>query len=807
MIFTDSQGNSYYRYETDLGAVDVNTTYTLEMRLQGGEFPGGQCISEITVRPGEGVTDAVCYTPGTGGGETPAPEAPKPTVGMVVTDGATGQARLIGGEATGKAGFALYTFLNDGDNVSNCSGGCEDNWPKVIVADPADVVGAGGVTGDFGAIPRTYETTNDCGDTVEVTDYHVTYNGEPLYFYAGDTSADDTNGIAFSTWELADASLIPQLPLVKHPAPALKTAINGLVPREMGMAIDIEGRTLTWRPGSNSSLTGGLIAQFSPYGGEGAPRSAKDPNLELWCSNNQIQFHKADLPGTLTGPYSAEIPGACYGQFYYFLRYRIFGTVNNEPEDNWVYTALFEYDENNPDDRIDPRNRPTVTYTSANWQRHGHPHSRDRPEEFVSFDAAPYNNSLTSGLERYTTTFIDGEGEFAIQPNASTAPLRIEAFEWGAGNCQGPQYIINSFPLPANAFDYGQIVSWEATFPTAQNNFPNGTSISSQVYNTMQNTTIGQGFTTATGDPRLNLAGPAGVRMVHSNGCNPVEDEERNARFTQQVTTVQSAEQVDQFIWGHHAFHGLPQVSGGRPNQEGFTDAVAITDVDGNVIKDAGQGSCGDCHFRDGRSDFVVNTAKGPLLAPPTFGIGLLQWIEGAETGLTWDGSVATVREQAEGALLADLGLTPADIGETVFNQIVTYTETLHVPVRDYDTYVDPQVAEGEVAFFEAGCADCHQPTQKTRSDAPDWARDLAIRPYTDMKLWDVGTGGDFRTPALWAIGQNVELLERNGKATLFMHDGRANSLEAAIDAHGNGSVPALTTDEKADIVRFLRSL
>ena len=800
VLHTTQSGESYYRYEVDVSS--GAPSFQVEMRLQGNEFGGGQCIQSWTFEAGQGEPTSSCFVT-TGGGGPIAPPPPPSATGMVVTNGQAGQARLVGGPGSEKPGFALYTFGSDSANVSNCSGQCEDNWPKLIVKSEDDAIAAGGVTGTFGTIPRTRTITDDCGNTTEVTDYHVTYDGAPLYFFAGDSSEGDTSGASINNWFLADADLIAQLPLVKNPAPALKSTINGLTPNNFGYAIDIDGRTLTWRPSAYNGNQSGLIQQFSPWAGDGQPLSAKDPNLELWCSNNQIQFHKADMPGTLAGPYTTEIPGACYGKFYYFLRYRIYGTVNNEPEDNWVYTALYEYDETNPNDRIDPRTRPVITDKSANWQRHGHPHSRDRPEEWISIDAQPYNTSSTSGLERYTTDYQDGPNTFQVQPNANGSILRIEAFEWGAGNCQGPQYMINANnPMGAGRFDYGQIISWEATFGSSQNNFPGGTGISSQIYNTMQNTTVGAGFSTSTGDPRLNLAGRAGVRMVHSSGCNPVEDEERNARFTQQLTSVQSATDVDDFIKGHHLFHGQPNVSGGRPNQSGFAGSIAIPGV-----KPAGEGSCGDCHFRDGRSSHVFQTAKGPLIAPPTYGVGLLQYIEGAEVGLTWDGSAATVRQQAENALLADLGLRPSDIGQTEFDQVVKYTEQLHVPVREYKSYADPDVAAGEVAFHEVGCASCHQPTQKTSSGAPAWAADLYIRPYTDMKLWDVGTGGSFRTAPLWGIGQNRDLLIRNGRAELYMHDGRATSLGAAIDAHGNGSVQGMSGAQRANIIKFLETL
>ncbi|GLS28044.1 di-heme oxidoredictase family protein [Marinibactrum halimedae] len=791
--YTTSTDDDVLRYETQVPGVNANTTYTLEIRLQGDQFGGGQCIHSINVKPGEGVSTSPCFV-SNGGGQLP-PSAPKAAVGTLIENGGQ-SARLIGGAGSVSPNFALYTFANDTNGSSNCEGSCAEQWPPLTIADAEDLVGAGGVTGGFDTITRTEEVTDDCGNTTVKTVYQVTYNGKPLYFFSNDTGPSSTNGANIPNWDLASAELIPQLPLVDYPAPALKTAVNGIIPRSYGMAIDIEDRTVTWRAGT------GLTYQFS-FVSDTNVRSPKDPSLEFWCSNNQIQFHKSDMPGTLEGPYSTEIPGACYGKFYYFLRYRIRGTVNAEPEDNWVYTALFEYDETQPNDRINPEDRPTITHTSANWQRHGHPHSRDRPEEFITFDAMPYNTSLLSGLERYTSTYIDGPGTaFRLQPNASVAPMRIEAFEWGAGNCQGPQYIINGGnPIPAEGFDYGQIVSWEATFPTSNNSKFGGTSISSQIYNTMQNVTVGMGFSTATGDPRLNSAGRGGVRMVHANGCNPVEQDERNAKFAQQLTTVESDVMVNDFILGHNLFHGMADVSQAKPGGTGLAGSVEIRDVNGVLVKSAGVASCGDCHVRDGRSEFVFNTPKGPRIAPPTYGVGLLQWIEGAEVGLTWDGSVATVEEQSEIALSVDLGLTPAQIGADNFDKIVEYTRTLHVPVRPYDSYTDPEVEEGEVAFYNRGCADCHTPTAKTRSDAPVELRDIYIRPYTDMKLWDVGTGGKFRTAPLWGIGQNIEMLERMGMNQLYLHDGRATTLESAISAHSNAG------SDMNSIVKFLRSL
>ena len=475
---TTQAGDSYPRYEATFEVVE-GQNYTLEMRLQGNEFPTGQCIQEWTFVPGESASASGCFT-NAGPVDTPVtPPAPPSATATVVTDGQAGLARLVGGPGSEKPGFALYTFQNDipasGNNpaVSNCSGGCEDNWPKLVVANADDSIAAGGVEGEFGTIARTRTVIDACNNASEVTDYHVTFNGKPLYFFANDTSPSDTNG-ASDVWPLAAAQLIPQLPLVKHPAPALKSTINGITPRRYGFAIDIEGRKITWRPSAINNNSDGLISQFSPWGGDFQPRSAKDPDLQFFCSNNQIQFHEVKIPGTLAGPYTAEIPAACYGKFYYFYRYRMYGNWGSDPDHNFVYTALFEYDETKPNDRIDPSQRETVTYEGANWQRFRHPHARDGLQEAV-FDAT-HNNSALSGLERYATEIIDGPGYMHINPKATIAPMRLEILEWGAGVCEGPQYIIGAenapFPIRSDEFNYGQILTWEATFGRGDNGFP-----------------------------------------------------------------------------------------------------------------------------------------------------------------------------------------------------------------------------------------------------------------------------------------------------------------------------------------------
>lgn len=87
----------------------------------------------------------------------------------------------LGSILTDAAGRRLYLYTRDEPNISNCSGGCALAWPSLItVADP--------VAGE-GVSSLLLDTTNrDDGLT------QVTYNGDPLYYFAADEKPGDTLG-------------------------------------------------------------------------------------------------------------------------------------------------------------------------------------------------------------------------------------------------------------------------------------------------------------------------------------------------------------------------------------------------------------------------------------------------------------------------------------------------------------------------------------------------------------------------------------------------------------------------------------
>jgi predicted lipoprotein with Yx(FWY)xxD motif len=139
--------------------------------------PYGQTAAGVTSEPV--VTAAPVVT-----------QAPPPATGS-----ATVMAQTIGGQTilvAGSNGMTVYTFTNDtaGSGKSACSGGCLTKWPALTVAAGAAATAGSGVSGALGTITRTDDGT-----------LQVTYNGLPLYFYAGDKAAGDTNG-SYPNWNL-----------------------------------------------------------------------------------------------------------------------------------------------------------------------------------------------------------------------------------------------------------------------------------------------------------------------------------------------------------------------------------------------------------------------------------------------------------------------------------------------------------------------------------------------------------------------------------------------------------------------------
>ena len=78
-------------------------------------------------------------------------------------------------------GRSLYLFEKDTGSKSTCYGACATAWPPFTTSG-TPTAGSGAKASLIGTTTRT-----DGED-------EITYNGHPLYYYAGDSKAGDTNG-------------------------------------------------------------------------------------------------------------------------------------------------------------------------------------------------------------------------------------------------------------------------------------------------------------------------------------------------------------------------------------------------------------------------------------------------------------------------------------------------------------------------------------------------------------------------------------------------------------------------------------
>ena len=253
---------------------------------------------------------------------------------------------------------------------------------------------------------------------------------------------------------------------------------------------------------------------------------------------------------------------------------------------------------------------------------------------------------------------------------------------------------------------------------------------------------------------------------------------------------------------------------------------------------------------------------------------GVPNWSIDPETGQRhlgrygWKAGKGTVRQQAAGAFMLDMGITtPAfkalscqrgaadcktstatpSISDLELDRLASYLQLLGVPAqrkyasgytdgtvtppeRDMPDATRSAIARGSQLFGQAGCTGCHVAELKTGANHPfQELRNQTIHPYTDVLLHDMGaeladtmTEGQaspsmWRTQPLWGLGSLKYVQKETGFADAntvrYLHDGRARTLVEAIGWHGGeGSISrsafeALSKADRDAIIAFLESL
>jgi predicted lipoprotein with Yx(FWY)xxD motif len=108
-------------------------------------------------------------------------------IGSSKSVAATGHTSL-GTVLVNSKGLTLYLYEGDSGKKLGCSGSCLSNWPPLT---GTGVAKGGAKASDLGTVKRGSGT-------------QVTYNGHPVYTFAGDSKAGQVNGegivLAGKTW-------------------------------------------------------------------------------------------------------------------------------------------------------------------------------------------------------------------------------------------------------------------------------------------------------------------------------------------------------------------------------------------------------------------------------------------------------------------------------------------------------------------------------------------------------------------------------------------------------------------------------
>jgi CxxC motif-containing protein (DUF1111 family) len=196
---------------------------------------------------------------------------------------------------------------------------------------------------------------------------------------------------------------------------------------------------------------------------------------------------------------------------------------------------------------------------------------------------------------------------------------------------------------------------------------------------------------------------------------------------------------------------------------------------------------------------------------------------------------IATLDEFTADALQGDMGITSplrpqefenpdgladdrkpgVDVTMESVNLRSNYLRMIAIPRRPTPT---PEQVE---LFARAKCAVCHAPSLQTRDDYPiDVLAGVEAPVFSDLLLHDMGpaladglAGSDgSATSSEWRTAPLIGLRFNKG----FMHDGRADTIETAIEAHGGeGSQAseaaelfrALTPAERQALITYVGSL
>ena len=164
----------------------------LALALSACASTASSSASSAASAPAAGASNAASSAPASSAPASAAPASASATSALKMT--------TINGTAvvTNSKGMTLYWFVPDTSTTSNCTGSCATYWPPLI----GPVTAGSGVTGMLATVTRP-------GGAIQVT-----YDGHPLYTYAGDSAPGQAKGNGLNVsggvwWEMTVSGAKP----------------------------------------------------------------------------------------------------------------------------------------------------------------------------------------------------------------------------------------------------------------------------------------------------------------------------------------------------------------------------------------------------------------------------------------------------------------------------------------------------------------------------------------------------------------------------------------------------------------------
>jgi CxxC motif-containing protein (DUF1111 family) len=219
----------------------------------------------------------------------------------------------------------------------------------------------------------------------------------------------------------------------------------------------------------------------------------------------------------------------------------------------------------------------------------------------------------------------------------------------------------------------------------------------------------------------------------------------------------------------------------------------------------------------DFNSDIVNFAMFMRLLAPPTPSVPL-------STSMTASASTSSTTSTAASPSTSTTPAVTTVAMASVLPMAAGSSTTSTAASSSTAAASTASVTAGQTAFMNVGCAGCHIVNQTTGNLAlidtttNPTVSNITINPFSDFAVHNMGTGladgvsqgnangFQFRSTPLWGIGQRL----------FFLHDGRANDLLTAIEAHSSSGSEAsgvisqfnmLSVTDQQNILNFLRTL